>query len=204
MPGPVAFKAVFYFVLTWFSPIYLLYTFIYDNYGLYELDDVKIHQIPMDFRWILICSVNQSIESLRWLVCVNTAISCFQIWFLLKLIVFFSLDEICKSTGMLIIKLIVRAQSIDLAMILLSQSISMWNVFNSISTIHTIKILITSMEFNVINKLSMNILMTFQKRVFIHVAAGKERREKERENGLKHGKLPIPISNVNCAENFMT
>lgn len=94
---------------------------------------------------------------------------------------FFSLDEICKSTGMLIIKLIVRAQSIDLAMILLSQSISMWNVFNSISTIHTIKILITSMEFDVINKLSMNILMTFQKRVFIHVAAGKERREKERE-----------------------
>lgn len=37
------------------------------------------------------------------------------------------------------------------------------------------------MEFDVINKLSMNILMTFQKRVFIHVAAGKERREKERE-----------------------
>lgn len=96
--------------------------------------------------------------------------------------IFFSLDEICKSTGMLIIKLIVRAQSIDLAMILLSQSISMWNVFNSISTIHTIKILITSMEFDVINKLSMNILMTFQKRVFIHVAAGKERREKTNWN----------------------
>lgn len=62
MPEPVAFKAVFNFFLAWFSPIYHLCTLFYDNYGLYELDDVKIHQIPMDF-WV---NFDLQCESIDW------------------------------------------------------------------------------------------------------------------------------------------